>query len=185
MTDGQKRKVWFEWSASSFLSASSLTFSMAPTSPTSGTFLQGGATDALSPRSPSPWDSRRMTRDAQGNLSPMVDAFASAPSPMMGQRRDRDSGRMQGIEEELGSGRGETRIKIGMSKLHKCVFPFELSVVEADIFWCAQPAGEDFMDWFVDRRGTLLIVIPRSARKEPLPLLLLSCWTCCRSRRQR
>lgn len=57
----------------------------------------------------------------------MVDAFASAPSPYPGQQhggaghngRDRDSGRMQGIEEEISSLSGkESRIKIGMSRLH-------------------------------------------------------------------
>jgi hypothetical protein len=52
----------------------------------------------------------------------MVDAFASAPSPYPGQMsgvRDRDSGRMMGIEEEGERQGGARRIKIGMTKLHK------------------------------------------------------------------
>lgn len=55
----------------------------------------------------------------------MVDAFQSAPSPMIGgpaggQDR-RDSGRMQGVEEEENAGQlggAEARILIYSSKLH-------------------------------------------------------------------
>lgn len=52
----------------------------------------------------------------------MVDAFQSAPSPMIGGPADRrDSGRMQGIEEEENAsqlGGAEARILIYSSKLH-------------------------------------------------------------------
>lgn len=121
MTDGQKRKVWFEWSASAYLSSSSFLYLPTPmTSAQSGSVGRRTSADALSHRSPSPWSG---PRGSNPPFSPMVDAFASAPSPYPGQHsgngRDRDSGRMQGIEEELESGlSGERRIKIGMSRLH-------------------------------------------------------------------
>lgn len=49
----------------------------------------------------------------------MVDAFASAPSPRPGHGNDRDSGRMQAMQEDsINEGLINERIKIGMSKLH-------------------------------------------------------------------
>ena len=111
MTDGLKRKVWFEWAAESYLSASSLIFFNPTTQSPSN----------LHPRSHSPFDNRpRSVSNNIGNQSPMVDAFASAPSPRMGQSADRrDSGRMQNIAEESTETSGNSaRIKIGASKLH-------------------------------------------------------------------
>ncbi|ORY82328.1 PRMT5 arginine-N-methyltransferase-domain-containing protein [Leucosporidium creatinivorum] len=145
MTDGVKRRVWFEWAASAYLCASALSFpptssprhsvTSPPASSNSGTFApagrQGGqhaSADTLSPRG-GPWDQQGGAGGGGRNSyqssvrSPMVDAFQSAPSPMIGgpagQDR-RDSGRMQGIEEEDGSqvGAAEARILIYSSKLH-------------------------------------------------------------------
>lgn len=120
MTDGLKRKVWFEWAAESYLSASSLAFSSSTTQPS--------LSNNLHPRSHSPFDNRpRSVSNNNGNQSPLVDAFASAPSPRMGhsvdrdsgRMHDRDSGRMQNIVEESGENGGNlVRIKIGASKLH-------------------------------------------------------------------
>lgn len=112
MTDGLKRKVWFEWAAESYLSASSLVFTSSTTQPS--------LSNKLHPRSHSPFENRpRSVSNNNGNQSPMVDAFASAPSPRMGHSADRDSGRMQNIVEESGeSVGGLVRIKIGASKLH-------------------------------------------------------------------
>jgi protein arginine N-methyltransferase 5 len=120
MTDGPKRKVWFEWTTSAYLSASALSFSPSPpTSATSATFPPNrhpASADTLSPRLNGPWDARSQRG------SPMVDAFQSAPSPLLaggGAHDRRDSGRMQGIEEEeSGEARDEGRIMISQSKLH-------------------------------------------------------------------
>lgn len=123
MTDNQKRKVWFEWSASAFLPASSLRFTPSP--PTSVLSSQhapnrrtsGSSTgpDTLSPR----WDGSANNRSAPGGgaFSPMVDAFQSAPSPHIGGAVD---GRMQGIVEEPGEAEGweEERILVGYTRLH-------------------------------------------------------------------
>lgn len=135
MTDSVKRRVWFEWSASAYLllpsSTSSSTFSP-PTSAASGTFpgapRNGTAVsnDTLSPRGGGSWGSAAGANRGGGAQSPFVgDAFQSAPSPMVGQGGQggdrRDSGRMQGIEEE-GVGQGgqaeETRVLINLTKLH-------------------------------------------------------------------
>lgn len=120
MTDGQKRKVWFEWCASSHLSASALIFAPSPPGSSAGSFhpRPQSSADTLSPTGATPpWDSRRSvgTRDTGGNFSPLVDAFASAPSPRMS--HERDSGRMQGLEEEDESARAQGRILVGYSKL--------------------------------------------------------------------
>jgi hypothetical protein len=52
----------------------------------------------------------------------MVDAFASAPSPRLLLGNDRDSGRMQAMQDDSMSislnDLNSTRIKIGFSKLH-------------------------------------------------------------------
>lgn len=112
MTDGQKRKVWFEWSASAYLSASSLVFSATPPgSATSGTFPGNRGQSSADNLSPSPWDARRGPN--AGTFSPHPDAFASAISPRVGQDW-RDSGRMPGGEEE---GEGPQRILVAYSKL--------------------------------------------------------------------
>ncbi|KAI5477106.1 hypothetical protein MNV49_006834 [Pseudohyphozyma bogoriensis] len=121
LTDGPKRKVWFEWSASAYLSASSLSFAPTPpASATSGTFANrtGASADTLSPRPTSPWDGRRAP-SAAGTFSPMVDAFASAPSPHIGSR-DRDSGRMEDVEEENGAAGASAASRI-MRLAHKMV----------------------------------------------------------------
>lgn len=141
MTDGIKRRVWFEWAASAYLCASALSFpptssprhsvTSPPASSTSGTFAPAGrqtaSADTLSPRG-GPWDQQSGGRNSyQSSVrSPMVDAFQSAPSPMIGGpagagRDRRDSGRMQGIEEEENAsqlGGAEARILIYSSKLH-------------------------------------------------------------------
>lgn len=139
MTDGVKRKVWFEWAASAYLCASALSFppsssprhsaASPPASSTSGSFAPASRQDTLSPRGGA-WDHQRnsyASSSQRGSASPMVDAFQSAPSPMIGggggpHGDRRDSGRMQGIEEEEGgsggAAQGEQRILISMSKLH-------------------------------------------------------------------
>lgn len=111
MTDGVRRKVWFEWSAEAYLSASTVLFATSP-SPPSESFP--GST--LSPRPNTPLELRNRHISGASLPSPMVDAFASAPSPRLG--RDRDSGRMQGMDSEYGEDRKPVRIKIGASKLH-------------------------------------------------------------------
>ncbi|KAM0788221.1 hypothetical protein ACM66B_001377 [Microbotryomycetes sp. NB124-2] len=119
MVDGNKRKVWFEWSASAYLHASALSFRQLVSSPSnSGVFSnqqqqqqqQHLSADALTANAGGAWGGA-----SNAARSPkMGDAFQSAPSPIIGNGH---------LDEAAGEGTfagstNDSRILISMTKLH-------------------------------------------------------------------
>lgn len=97
MTDGQKRKVWFEWSAEAFLSLPATAL---------GTASPQSNADNSSRRNSSP-RTQRAVRLSGESASPMMDAFARGMSPQ-------PSNEQVAVETHD----QVTRIKIAMSRLH-------------------------------------------------------------------
>ncbi|SCZ98227.1 BZ3500_MvSof-1268-A1-R1_Chr3-2g06233 [Microbotryum saponariae] len=131
MTDSSKRKVWFEWAASAYITIPSPITTPSPnpntTTVTTASATGGGARTSYDPRTT--W---------MAMPSPLMDdgIFHSAPSPMIGSTPHltngtsptdrRDSGRMPNAPDEEGSNQQShasmsmvmNRVLINQSKLH-------------------------------------------------------------------